>query len=65
MSGWVVIIVVFFIFIFILLYSGEAKSSINGEKEGIKIRHGDNEFASGSIWISTQEYHFLNLHIVH
>ena len=29
------------------LFVGEAKSSINGEKEGIKVRHGDHEFASG------------------
>lgn len=26
--------------------AGEAKPSVNGEKEGITIRHGDNEFAS-------------------
>lgn len=31
---------------------GKAKSSVNGEKEGIKIRHGDNEFASGIYWLT-------------
>lgn len=32
-----------------LLFPGEAKSSDDGEKEGIQIRHGNNEFAPGNI----------------
>lgn len=32
-----------------LLLPGEAKSSDDGEKEGIQIGHGNNEFTPGSI----------------
>lgn len=32
-----------------LLFPGETKSSDDGEKEGIQIRHGNNEFTPGSI----------------
>ena len=45
--------------------AGKAKPSVDGEKEGIKIRHGDNEFASGIYWptivIGIIVFYFIHL----
>lgn len=49
----------------IILISGEAKPSVDGEKEGIQIRHGDNEFTSGISWLTylndLQDFIFIHL----
>lgn len=46
-----------------VLIVGEAKPSINGEKEGVQIRHGDNEFASGIYWPSAGIISYLLLQL--
>lgn len=41
----------------IFCFAGEAKPSINREKEGISARHGDNEFSSGIFKIIQYWFH--------